>query len=215
MATVLIKKAILSFPALIQPKENKFGGNPRYEAVALVDRGDAETLDKLRAAVVEAYQVGMERYKWPKLKDMSYEAVTRTKKCSFYDGDVHLHSNHTPTDESVEGIDGYAVITAYRSTASKQGAPAVYYKVASADARLNAGSSYAKVRAGTIAHFVVDIYPYEQGGIGADLVAVLLSDEEGPLGLLGGAITDPEALFMEAGLSASIEEQLQGSEFSL
>lgn len=215
MAIVLIKNAILSYPALIQPKENKFGGNPRYEAAALVDRGDAETLDKLRAAVVEAYQVGIDRYKWPKLKDMSYAAVTSTKKCSFYDGDAHRHSNHTLTDESVEGIDGYAVITAYRSTASKQGAPAVYYKVVSADARLNAGSRYDKVRAGTIAHFVVDIYPYEQGGIGADLVGVLLTDAEGPLGFLGGSGVSPEALFEEAGLSASIEEQLQGSEFSL
>lgn len=215
MTTVLIKNAILSYPSLIAPKENKFGGKPRYEAVALVDRGDTETLDKLRAAVVDAYQAGIERYKWPKLKDMSYAFVTYTKKCSFYDGEAHLHSNHTPTDESIEGIDSYAVVTAYRSTASKQGAPAVYYKVASAAARLTAESDYSKTRAGTIAHFVVDIYPYEQGGIGADLVSVLLTDEEGPLGLLGGSGVNPEALFEEAGLSASIEEQLQGSEFSL
>lgn len=162
----LVKNVRLSYVNLIEPKENKNGGDPKYSVTLLVPKTDVATYSDLQKSLQAAYEKGV-REKWNNARPKLIHPL-------IYDGDGVRNDGQAFGPEAK----GHWVLTASSKTK-----PQV---VGTAD--IMVGLPPQEIYSGMYAHVTINFYPFSTDGnkgVGCGLGNVLKIADGEPLS--GGA----------------------------
>lgn len=193
--TTVTLKGIISYPNIFTPKAQD-NGDSKYGATLLIPMSDTEQIDKIKAAIVAAYESGVAsskiKFSTPK-NGITFPNIVKALggKVTFFDG-VEKQSKYHMTDPETLDNPLLAEYAELRTSATVKNPPKVFSKYGQSLTAAN-GSVFA----GEIVHVVVNFYAYSVTtgkGISAGLNGVILSGEEGDLGRLGGSVDVSGAL---------------------